>query len=150
MGFVGVAAIARLSWPAREAGVPLAAEGAQRYVWNRDSLWTALEATFSNQRAEGCANERLTTATVASLESELVRLGANRVPATDPALDSLENAYFALAPHALRRVVRSPTTMSRSRAGCARSSSGSRRLGTFPIDKSAIVSTSPSTVRERQ
>ena len=98
MGFVGVAAIAGLSWPAREAGVPLAAEGAQRYVWNRDSLWTALEATFSNQRAEGCANERLTTATVASLESELVRLGANRVPATDPALDSLENAYFALAP----------------------------------------------------
>ncbi len=47
---------------------------------------------------DGCANQRPTTATAASLDSSLVRLRAIRVAATDPSLDSLESAFFALAP----------------------------------------------------
>ena len=57
---VGVAAgigLAALAWPAAGPEVPEATAGAQRFVWNRDSLWAGLEASFAQSRAQGCPNE---------------------------------------------------------------------------------------------
>ena len=89
---------AALTWPAANPRVADAPVGAQRFVWNRDSLWSALETSFAHSRPEACASERPTTDAMRVLDSALVRLRVSDVAATDPALDSLEVAFFQLAP----------------------------------------------------
>ena len=91
-------AFAALSWPASTPVVPDAEAGKRPYIWNRDSLWTALESGFATGRTEGCANQRHASAAGQAIDSTLVRLRAAPASADHPALDSLENAFFALAP----------------------------------------------------
>ena len=98
---VGILAVAvgALTLPAVQPRVPDAPEGAARFLWNRDSLWNALEASFVRSRAQSCSNERAVRVGITSLAASLVRLGAEALPATAPALDSAESAFFELAPH---------------------------------------------------
>ena len=95
-----VATATGLAWPARPPVVADAPAGAQRFVWGRDSLWSSLETSFAATRGEGCNNERAARAAADSVDSTLVRLHSVRVPATAQALDSLEDAFFRLAPRA--------------------------------------------------
>lgn len=97
---VGVVALAvgALTLPAPQPRVPDAPKGAERFLWNRDSLWNALETSFVRSRAQGCINERGVRAAITSLAASLVRLRAEPVPATAPALDSVETAFFHLTP----------------------------------------------------
>ena len=92
--------VAALAWPARQPDVADAPAGAQRFVWGRDSLWTALEASFAQSRVEGCTHERVARAAAASIDARLTKLRTDRFTAAAPALDSLEEAFFQLAPRA--------------------------------------------------
>jgi hypothetical protein len=91
-------AVAAVSWPASRPVVPDAEPGDRPYRWNRDSLWTALESGFAARRSEGCADQRLTSDAAQAIDGTLARLRATPMQADDPALDSLEGAFFALAP----------------------------------------------------
>ena len=93
-----VAAIALVGWPARLPDVADAPAGAQRFVWGRDSLWSALESSFATTRVEGCANEHATRLAAKSVDAMLARVRAERMTTAAPALDSLEDAFFRLAP----------------------------------------------------
>jgi hypothetical protein len=96
---VGIAVlVALLFLPASEGAVPRALAGAQPFTWNRDSLWNSLEASFAQLRSEGCANQDAMVAGLARFDETLVRLRLTRVAASDPSLDSTENAFFAIAP----------------------------------------------------
>jgi hypothetical protein len=88
---------AALASPATPPVVPDAAADARPYRWNRDSLWTSLEASFAQHRAEGCKRQS-PSAMASALDAALVRLQRSRVPASAASLDSVENAFFALAP----------------------------------------------------
>ena len=53
---VGVAAgigLAALAWPAAGPDVADATAGAQRFIWGRDSLWSALETSFARVACRG-------------------------------------------------------------------------------------------------
>jgi hypothetical protein len=93
-----VVPLAALTWPAATPRVADAPEGAQRFVWNRDSLWIALETSFVRSRSEVCASERAARSAMTALDSALVRVRTSAIAATDSALDSLELAFFQLAP----------------------------------------------------
>ena len=95
-----LAAVALIAWPARLPDVADAPAGAQRFAWNRDSLWSALETSFARTRAEGCTNEQTARLATDSVDASLARLRAERITADAPTLDSLENAFFRLAPRA--------------------------------------------------
>lgn len=90
--------VAALTWPAPQPRVATAPEGAQPFFWNSDSLWNALEASFVRNRSAGCAAERVARNRMASLDSTLVRLRTRPVEASDPVFDSVEIAFFQLAP----------------------------------------------------
>lgn len=94
------AAFLLLAIPARDPRVPSTAPGARGFVWNRDSVWHALEASFVQARAHGCANTAPAAAQIAQLGSTVDGLIKRPVAATDPLLDTLEARYFALAPAA--------------------------------------------------
>ena len=89
---------AALVIPLPAGGIADAPPDAERFVWNRDSLWDALQNRFAEARARGCADQEAALDEAASLDSILVRLRADRVPAADPSLDSLEGAFFNLGP----------------------------------------------------
>ena len=95
-----VAAVALIAWPARLPEVADAPAGAQRFIWNRDSLWSALETSFARTRAEGCAHAHAARLGADSVDATLARLRTERVTAGASALDSLEHAFFRLAPRA--------------------------------------------------
>ena len=69
------------------------------FAWNRDAFWSDLEARFEKARAEGCG---ASAARAAELERQIEsierRLEAEAVAPADPALASLEELVFALAP----------------------------------------------------
>jgi len=90
--------VVALAWPPARPVVPSASDGARGFAWNRDSLWSALEATFARARADGCSNG--TAIASASVEGHalLDRIRAKRVAAASPVLDSVEQRVFALAP----------------------------------------------------
>ena len=94
------ATIAALAWPARLPHVADAPAGAQPFVWGRDSLWNALETSFAVSRVDGCTHDRPFRAAADSVDAMLGRLRAERMSASAPALDSLEDAFFSLAPRA--------------------------------------------------
>jgi len=94
------AIVAALTWPAPPPDVAGAPAGAQRFVWSRDSLWSALETTFARSRAAGCRIEGTALASIDSVDATLARLRTERTSATAPSLDSLEDAFFRLAPQA--------------------------------------------------
>jgi hypothetical protein len=98
IGAGAIAVVAALSWPASSPPVAAAPASAQRFVWGRDSLWSALESSFAASRVEGCARERMARETAGAIDRTLLRLRDERVPATSPALDSLEDSFFNLAP----------------------------------------------------
>ncbi len=69
------------------------------FEWNQDSLWQALEARFVALRTAGCAEAPTAmTRGFAVVNSRLGTLSHAVVTPTDPRLDSLEQAFFALAP----------------------------------------------------
>lgn len=96
LGAIG--AIASLAWPAPQPRVASAPSGGRAFVWNRDSLWNALEASFAQARASGCPNAGGARAAMDSLDATIIRLGQVRVGAVDPVLDSLEQGFFSIAP----------------------------------------------------
>jgi len=97
---VVAAALVALTFPAPEGDVAAPPEGGKQFVWGRDSLWSALEAGFAADRADGCAHEKSARAVADSIDRALIKLRSNRVSATSPALDSLESDFFHLAPRA--------------------------------------------------
>ena len=92
------ATLVALTWPAPPGAVSDAPEGGKRFVWGRDSIWNALEASFAASRSAGCNNERGVRALADSIDARLTRLRGDRVPATAASLDSLESDFFRLAP----------------------------------------------------
>lgn len=92
------ASLAALAWPARLPRVADAPAGGKPFAWGRDSLWSALESSFAANRANGCAQERAIRAAADSIDGMSGRLRAERITATSPVLDSLEEAFFRLAP----------------------------------------------------
>ncbi len=92
--------VCALAWPASAPRVADAPRGAQPFAWGRDSLWRALETSFVASRAEGCGQARALRAAVDSIDARLGSLRVERIPASAPALDSLEDAFFRLAPGA--------------------------------------------------
>jgi hypothetical protein len=82
-----------LVWPAPRSVVADAPAGARPFVWGRDSLWNALSASFDAARTTGCT---LKGTELDHVAAKLEPLGKDRVAATDPALDSLEDAFFKL------------------------------------------------------
>jgi len=88
-----------LAIPARRPPVPPPPPGAMPFVWNQDSLWRALEARFVAVRAAGCATMPADVAPAfARVNTLLDTLAANAVTPADPRLDSLEGAFFVIAP----------------------------------------------------
>jgi hypothetical protein len=85
--------------PARPAPVPLPPARGAPFAWNQDSLWRALEARFVAIRSAGCADAVMEASLgFADVNARLdVITRASAVP-SDPRLDSLEHAFFALGP----------------------------------------------------
>lgn len=100
IAIVGLALVAGLASPAPSPRVADAPAGAQPFAWGRDSLWSALETSFAGSRAEGCRNERTARTAADSLIATLSLLRAERIAPTAPLLDSLEDAFFRIAPRA--------------------------------------------------
>ena len=94
------AGVTALAWPVRQPNVAEAPVGSQRFVWGRDSLWSALETSFASSLADGCTNERAARAAADSIDAVLAELRVNRAAADAPAHDSLEDAFFRLATQA--------------------------------------------------
>lgn len=88
-----------LSFPARRPPVPPAPAGATPFEWNQDSLWRALEARFVAIRSAGCsATPAEVTRGFAQVTALLDTLATTPVTPTDPRLEALEGAFFALGP----------------------------------------------------
>src|SRR5687767_13447799 len=99
IGFAAlVTSVAALAWPAAPPDVADAPTGARQFVWGRDSVWSALESSFTTSRTGGCTNERAARAAEDSIGATLEGLRTERTSATAPSLDSLEEAFFRLAP----------------------------------------------------
>lgn len=71
---------------------------ARQFVWDSDSLWRTLEASFVRARADGCADRNAVAARLATLTARIAALRVARVGPMAPGLDSLEAGFFALAP----------------------------------------------------
>jgi hypothetical protein len=90
--------VVALVWPALSPRVAEAPAGAQPFVWGRDSLWSALEASFATSRTAGCTDEHGVRSAADALDARLTKLRSGLVAASAIALDSLENGFFSLAP----------------------------------------------------
>ena len=94
-----VLGIILLTLPARRPPVPLAPPGATPFEWNQDSLWRALEARFVAVRTAGCSDAPAAVAlgltTVTALLDSIADI---TVMPSDPRLDTLEGAFFAMGP----------------------------------------------------
>lgn len=93
-----VAGVAAMAWPAPAPDVANAPAGAQQFIWGRDSLWSALESNFAKSRANGCSQEPAIRDAMDSVGAMLTGFQGKRTAAADPSLDSLESAFFRLAP----------------------------------------------------
>src|SRR5678816_4492162 len=88
-----------LSVPARQAPVPPAPARGAPFAWNQDSLWRALEARFVAMRTAGCVDASTEAARgIAVVNARLDTVALSTMTPADPRLDSLENAFFAVAP----------------------------------------------------
>ena len=87
-----------LAIPTPEAPAAPAPPRARSFAWNRDSLWKALEQRFDAVRARGCADTSATAAELARLDGVVTHLGDTRLRPEAAVFDSLEAAYFAVAP----------------------------------------------------
>jgi hypothetical protein len=58
----------------------------------------ALEDSFARSEADDCANERAWRTAASSVDAALTTFRAVRITSSDPSLDSLEDAFFRLAP----------------------------------------------------
>src|SRR5687768_897716 len=95
-----VSTVAALAWPAAMPRVAEAPVGGKPFAWGRDSLWTALETSFAASRVDGCSHEVAVRASADSIDRMLGGLRQERITPASPALDSLETAFFGLAPRA--------------------------------------------------
>ncbi len=85
--------------PTSKAPVPAPPPRGAPFTWNQDSLWHALEARFVALRTAGCADAATGTARgIAAVNSRLDTVVHSTMMPADPRLDSLENAFFAVAP----------------------------------------------------
>ena len=100
IGFGTAVVVVALAWPASAPDVADAPAGAHPFVWGRDSLWIALESSFVTSRAAGCGSGGVALASMDSIDTALGRLRTERTSASAPSLDSLEDAFFRLAPRA--------------------------------------------------
>jgi hypothetical protein len=99
--FLGLSGLLLAGWllvPALPPSMPSPAD-ARPYVWDRDELWSALEADFSAARSAGCAAnaERLESG-LAALKVDVEWLEAGGRPPDDERFDTLESNLFAVAP----------------------------------------------------
>lgn len=98
VGTIALGAIL-LSVPARQAPVPPAPARGAPFAWNQDSLWRALEARFVAMRTAGCVDASTEAARgIAVVNARLDTVALSTMTPADPRLDSLENAFFAVAP----------------------------------------------------
>ncbi len=71
----------------------------QSFVWNQDSLWLALEATYAAARTEDCGPEMATlSAGVSDVRRRAEDLLTGRLNHDDPEFDDIEASFFELAP----------------------------------------------------
>lgn len=95
---VSLAGVALLAIPTPAAEVPAAPATARAFVWNRDSLWRALERDFVSVRAAGCTDSAATNRALSDVELQVALLASTSLVPTSSVLDSLESAFFGVAP----------------------------------------------------
>lgn len=97
-GGLGLGALLLLL-PARPAPVPPPPARGAPFAWNQDPLWRALEARFVAIRTAGCAGAATEAARgIAAVNARLDTVARYTMTPADPRLDSLEYAFFAVAP----------------------------------------------------
>lgn len=97
-GVLGLGALLLLL-PARPAPVPPPPARGAPFAWNQDSLWHALGARFVTLRTAGCADAATEAARgIAAVNARLDTIALSTMSPADPRLDSLEDAFFAVAP----------------------------------------------------
>lgn len=99
--YFGLSGLVLAGWllvPAPPPATPSPAD-ARPYLWDRDELWSALEAEFSAARSAGCAAtaERIDSG-LAALAGDVEWLEAGNHPPGDERFDTLESNLFAVAP----------------------------------------------------
>lgn len=99
--YFGLSGLLLAGWllvPAPAPPIPSPAD-ARPYLWDRDELWSALEAEFSAARSAGCAAtaERIDSG-LAALAGDVEWLEAGNHPPGDERFDTLESNLFAVAP----------------------------------------------------
>lgn len=87
-----------LAIPMPEPDVAPAPSAGQAFVWNRDSHWRGLEASFVAARAAGCADSEGVLRRVVALSGSLDTLDLRQMGPADARLDSIEAQLFRLAP----------------------------------------------------
>jgi len=95
---VGALPIVLLSVPLPEAAVPPAPAGGREFAWKQDSLWQALETRFVAARPTGCADSAVVGRELLAIDQLLARVSLEPLEPTAAPFDTLEAAYFAVAP----------------------------------------------------
>lgn len=94
-----LAALLMLAVPGPAPSVPDAPARGGAFSWDQDAYWRALEARYEAVREEGCPAARPRAGTgLSALRERLGSLASAPVPVEAPLLDSIERAYFELAP----------------------------------------------------
>jgi hypothetical protein len=98
LGLVAAGAIL-LTWPDRPPRVADAPAGAESFRWDRDGYWAELHGRFVDRTAEGCDTALPELADGrAAVDATLRRLSATGTGPSAPVLDTLERAFFEMAP----------------------------------------------------
>src|SRR5207244_12700380 len=88
-----------LSIPGAEPPVAAAPARGHGFAWNQDAFWRALETTYVQVRSAGCGTaDRAAARGLSSLAAAADRLMGTALDPDAPALDSVEQRFFALAP----------------------------------------------------